>query len=453
MTTAAAELVLPPQHISPMRPAAWAYWLAVVLPATAAVLIAVGWQHGGEWRRFGVLAGAAAVAQLTSIQLTHMRVFHPAILFVVGGALLLPPNLLVLLCVLHCIPDWIKQRYQWYVQTFNIANYVLAGLAAWAVLQPTGFAGGGAREAAIGAGAAGAFILVNRLLLLPMLCLGRNMAARETGLLDVEDVSLELVLALTAVPLAALWASSTWLVVLALAPLVLIHLTQRAFLRLELASGKIREQNEALEQANQEVIERSTAALEALSATVDARDAYTAGHSRRVRAIASAIATELGLGGADLELVAQAALLHDVGKVAVPDAVLLKGGALTQTEWTLMRSHPVEGARIIERLGYLDEVVPAIRHHHERPDGRGYPDGLCDEEIPLFARIIHVADAIDAMTTQRIYRDALSFEAALGELRAGSGTNFSEECVAAFERAAGRGVLASIAPRIRVVAA
>jgi putative nucleotidyltransferase with HDIG domain len=138
-------------------------------------------------------------------------------------------------------------------------------------------------------------------------------------------------------------------------------------------------------------------------------------------------------------VVDQAALLHDIGKIGVPDAVLLKEGPLTAAEWVVMRSHPEEGARIIERLGYLDEVVPGIRHHHERMDGRGYPGGLLDKEIPLAARIIHVADSLDAMTTKRLYRDARSFEEALEEIRRGRDTDFCGLCVDALERAvAGR---------------
>ena len=191
----------------------------------------------------------------------------------------------------------------------------------------------------------------------------------------------------------------------------------------------------SLEAAHAAVIERSTAALEALSATVDARDTYTAGHSRRVAASASIIARELELSPEELEIVDQAALLHDIGKIGVPDSVLLKEGPLTAAEWVVMRSHSEEGARIIERLGYLDAVVPAIRHHHERMDGRGYPDGLLGDEIPLAARIIHVADALDAMTTKRLYRDARSFEDALEEIRQGRGTDFCARCVDAFESA------------------
>jgi putative nucleotidyltransferase with HDIG domain len=421
--------------IGPLTPAAWLYWGAVVAPAALGIPLAAARVEAIDWLQFAVLAVLASLSQLLSFQLNRRRVFHPAILFVVVGALVLPPELLILLVVIHCIPDWLKQRYSWYIQTFNIANYVTSGMAAWAMAQAIGFPASPGREAVAGACAAVTFVFANRLLLLPMLYLGRGLTPRQTGLLDAEDVTIELVLALMAVPVAYFWNHSLPLAALALAPLFLIYFTQRAVLRLEEAGETIGQQNVSLEEAHRAVIERSTAALEALSATVDARDTYTAGHSRRVAASALVIARELCLSGAELDVVDQAALLHDIGKIGVPDAVLLKEGPLTAAEWVVMRSHPEEGARIIERLGYLDEVVPGIRHHHERMDGRGYPEGLLGDEIPLAARIIHVADALDAMTTRRLYREERSFDEALEEIRRGRDTDFCSLCVDALERA------------------
>jgi len=174
--------------------------------------------------------------------------------------------------------------------------------------------------------------------------------------------------------------------------------------------------------------------MESLSATVDARDAYTAGHSRRVQQLALAIGRELGLSQAELDLLGHAALFHDIGKLAIPDAILLKPAGLTDSEWSLMQKHAEEGARIIDRLGFLNDAVPAIRHHHERFDGAGYPDRLKGEEIPLGARIIHVADALDSMLTTRIYRAARPATEALNELRQAAGTQFCPRCVSALER-------------------
>jgi putative nucleotidyltransferase with HDIG domain len=225
-------------------------------------------------------------------------------------------------------------------------------------------------------------------------------------------------------------------------PLLLMRKTQEAYLRhtqksaqkLREAAETIQTQNVSLEQANRLLKERSTAAMESLSATVDARDAYTAGHSRRVQQLALAIGRELGLSQAELDLLGHAALFHDIGKLAVPDAILLKPATLTDDEWALMQRHADEGARIIDRLGFLNDAVPAIRHHHERFDGTGYPDGLKGEEIPLGARIIHVADALDSMLTTRIYRAARPIEQALSELHRASGSQFCPRCVGALQR-------------------
>jgi putative nucleotidyltransferase with HDIG domain len=225
-------------------------------------------------------------------------------------------------------------------------------------------------------------------------------------------------------------------------PLLLMRKTMQAYLghtqksaqQLRKAAETIRNQNVSLEQANRLLKERSTAAMESLSATVDARDAYTAGHSRRVQQLALAVGRELGLSHAELEVLGYAALFHDIGKLAIPDTVLLKPAHLTGAEWSLMQRHAAEGARIIDRLGFLTDAVPAIRHHHERFDGRGYPDGLAGEEIPLGARIIHAADALDSMLTTRIYRGARPAHEALEELERGSGSQFCPRCVGALRR-------------------
>ena len=142
----------------------------------------------------------------------------------------------------------------------------------------------------------------------------------------------------------------------------------------------------------------------------------------------------MSLSDDELADVTLAAELHEVGKLAIPDSILLKPASLTPDEWALMQRHADEGARIIDRLGFLQDAVPAIRHHHERFDGTGYPDGIAGEEIPLGARIIHVADALDSMLTTRIYRAARPADEALEELRRGSGSQFCPRCVSALER-------------------
>jgi len=217
-----------------------------------------------------------------------------------------------------------------------------------------------------------------------------------------------------------------------------LHTSRESAARLQEANSTIHRQNVSLEEANRLLRTRSTEALEGLAATVDARDAYTAGHSRRVREIALQMGQEIGLSQGELEILSHAALFHDIGKIAVPDAVLMKPGPLDPGERAVMQVHPDEGAAIVRRLGFLADAVPAIRHHHENFDGTGYPAGLAEMEIPLGARIIHVADSLDAMMNARVYRPGRSLEGALAELQRRSGTQFCPRCVDAAVAVAGR---------------
>jgi putative nucleotidyltransferase with HDIG domain len=178
-----------------------------------------------------------------------------------------------------------------------------------------------------------------------------------------------------------------------------------------------------------------TGAIRALAAALDARDPYTAGHSERVSVIAVAIGRELQLPVDDLEVLRLGALLHDIGKIGVPDQVLRKAGPLTAAEYDTIKEHPALGARILRTVPFLSPHIPIVELHHERPDGRGYPRGLRDEDIPLAARIVHVADAYDAMTSARAYRRALPVTDALRELWRCAGTEFHADIVGALAQA------------------
>ena len=174
-----------------------------------------------------------------------------------------------------------------------------------------------------------------------------------------------------------------------------------------------------------------TNGLQALIAAVDARDAYTGEHSRGVVDLSVRVARALRLAGREVDEVEQVALLHDVGKVAVPDAVLQKPGPLTDPEFELVRNHPVVGARIVSSVAGLAHLAPAIRSGHERWDGGGYPDGLRGDEIPLPSRITFVCDAYDAMISERPYRAALRPKSACEEVRRNAGSQFCPNATAA----------------------
>ena len=185
-------------------------------------------------------------------------------------------------------------------------------------------------------------------------------------------------------------------------------------------------------------------AAASLAKAVDARDAYTGSHSERVADLAARIATRLGVDREQVELTRLAGSLHDLGKLAIPEEILRKPGPLSETERLVLERHPHIGFRMLETLG-VDPVADWVLHHHERWDGSGYPDGVSGEEIPLGARIIFVADAYDAMTSDRVYRGRLSDDEAIAELARCSGTQFDPEVVAAFADELGVGAAWAVA--------
>lgn len=174
-------------------------------------------------------------------------------------------------------------------------------------------------------------------------------------------------------------------------------------------------------------------ALHAMSSAIDARDPYTQGHSERVAKLGYEIAKILGISESACQEIYLAGLLHDLGKIGVPDHILHKAGPLTDEELAVIKQHPEIGHRIIERLGKLHFVSPGVLHHHERWDGKGYPHGLKQESIPLMARILAVADSFDAMTSSRPYRGAMPIDRAAGVIRDGAGQQWDPAIVDCFE--------------------
>ena len=216
-------------------------------------------------------------------------------------------------------------------------------------------------------------------------------------------------------------------------------------------SGILKEQNSGLQKQNillAKRIEESTRNLarlyedlrstymrtiRALAQAIDARDHYTHSHSENVSKYSVALARELGFAVKDIEIMRDAAELHDIGKIGISDLILLKPSSLTQEEWLEIKKHPQTGAQILEPLTFLSEVIELVRQHHEHFDGSGYPGGKKGPDILQGARILHVADAYDAMVSARSYRKVpLSKEQAIAELKRNSGTQFDPQVVEAF---------------------
>jgi diguanylate cyclase (GGDEF)-like protein/putative nucleotidyltransferase with HDIG domain len=432
-----------PRFLAPSRKLGLLVAVVTVCGALAGLL---GVALGGNTDLVGLLAilVLVAVGQALALEVDSGSISVSAV-GALAGAAIFGPRAALALALTTVVVEWSARRSPLHHELFNVGTLTLASLAAagtFALSQ-----NGGKDQwyfAVFGAAAGAAYFCVNMGLLSLAVALEgherwtRVFRERFAWLLPhylvYGFIGGVIALAYSAVGVSAFAVFAVPLLLMRKTQEAYIAHTQRSAQKLRQAAVTIQNQNVSLEQANRLLKERSTAAMESLSATVDARDSYTAGHSRRVQQLALAIGRELGLSQAELEVLGQAALFHDIGKLAIPDAILLKPSTLTSEEWALMQRHSDEGARIIDRLGFLNDAVPAIRHHHERFDGTGYPERLKGDEIPLGARIIHVADALDSMLTTRIYRAARPATEAIAELHRGSGTQFCPRCVAALER-------------------
>jgi diguanylate cyclase (GGDEF)-like protein len=576
-------------------PSAWKVKLQVLIVCVAAgftaIVTAASDSAHFDWPTFGVLAAAAAFAQLFVVHTTHNQSYHLAIVFVVAAALLLPPELVVLLCVIQHVPEWMRERYPAEIQGFNIANYTLAALGAWTaahVVLGSHVAPESALLAVGGVVAGAVFVLFNHGTLAGMLRFARGHSLQKTGLFSAESLSTDFVLALIGIGLAAWWRTDLWFASVALAPLILIHRalsvprlreeasldtktglynaahlsrtlpeeigraarfgrplsvivadldllrdinntyghlfgdavlqgvadTLRGELRVYdvavrfggeefavilpetehdeamVVAERIRETfaeqrfsrrgsdasvaatlslgvasfplnaahaddlvhqadlalfrakalgrnrvcgSSAEAKSNERLRRTHMATIAKLTRSIEGAHQHTSEHTERVAAIAVAIARQLGYRGDELNAIEAGALVHDVGKIGIPETVLCKPGPLTDDEWELVREHPVISDRILSEVDLHPFVRQIARSSHERIDGGGYPDGLVGDEIPMPARIVLVADAFDAMASDRPYRPGRSTQAVLEELRAQTGTQFCPRVVEALE--------------------
>ena len=189
--------------------------------------------------------------------------------------------------------------------------------------------------------------------------------------------------------------------------------------------SELSESREIIEQAYLE-------AIETLRYTVEAKDFYTRGHSDRVAAYSVLIGEKLGLSEEELKTLETGGLVHDIGKIGIPDSILLKETSLTNEEYAEIKNHPLIGAHILSYASIFTNLIPIVKYHHERYDGKGYPSGISGEDIPLLARIVSIADTFDAMISRRSYRNALSLDFAIKELKKAMGTQLDPNIVPIF---------------------
>ena len=312
----------------------------------------------------------------------------------------------------------LRLQVPWYGVVYNHVTFALAGFAASSVIAMTAATvrdddplGTVAQIALAGT----TFTLLNASLAIAAASIRTGMPLRRVWALSVPNVGLGV---LAQVPLGWLMAViaikvGIWATILFAVPLFLARYTFNRYV---------------------EVRELFLGSVSALSQAIDAKDGYTRGHADRVSRIAGAIAREVGLSESEIENIELAGMLHDIGKIGIEDRILLKPARLDVEEVEAMQRHPIYGASILEPSRQLRPLVPIVLHHHEHYDGSGYPEGRIGDEIPIGSRILLVADAYEAMTSDRIYRKAIGHERALQQLNKYKGIQFDPKMVRTFER-------------------
>lgn len=432
----AAQAAHPPK----MSRSAWAYVSVVV--ALGAVLVALYLPSVDRFdlKGLAILAAFAAAVELLSVDLYGASTVSVSFVAIFAAAIMYGPVGAVVVGPIIAISHWIKRQPKIYQVVFNAANHMISSTAAAFVftlfnvkLRPENLI----------------------LLLVPALLAGATNYVASTGLLSGVLGLLDgkspvkvwvdqfrwlaahyLVMALLGMFFALAYvAFDIWGVAAFLAPLLIMRYAQKQYVDQTVQNvAALRKVNEELARANEENRMINDELLTTLASAIDARDPYVYGHSTRVAEYAVAIANELNLPPERVELIRRAALLHDVGKIGLPENVLNKRGDLTSEEFEIMKQHTLAADDILGVCHQLQNLVPIVRAHHERWDGAGYPRNLAGEEVPLEARILALADAVEAMASDRTYHRAKPAEQIISEVTAYSGSQFDPQVAAAFTR-------------------
>jgi len=403
---------------------AWAYTAAVTIAAAFAI---VQLAHGETGVRFAAAAGFGLLFLLTELapfQLPHASYSVSFVIAVATLTALGPAEAAIAACFGAFDLALVHRADRVGRMVFNGAQLGLSTAAAGAAYVATGGPVGHIDASAFPRifvpiiATAATYFVFNTGLVAGMISLVRRVSFVDTWSLNyLSIVASTFAFAVVGVLLAALYAVMGLVaVVFVIVPLMVARRALQSAIEMDKAYD---------------------ATLRGLVHAIEAKDAYTRGHAERVSQIGEMIAREMGLSERRCRMLRIAALMHDVGKLVVSTTILQKPGKLTPEEYDHMKWHPIHGYDIVSEIDFLreGEAVNAVRHHHERMDGRGYPDGLAGEEIPLTARIVMVADAFDSMTSTRTYRMAKPVEDGLKELRRCEGVQFDGRVIEALERA------------------
>lgn len=415
-------------RLDPSPLAVWIYaaGLATVAVATAAGLIVSGTDPGPTLVVVG-LAIAAAFAERGSVSLSSTVEESISALPMLFAAVLFGPLAALIVASASMLGDFTRPYLRWAIYTSSRA--ITAALVGWVALATSGAIDN--RPVALAVSTIAAAVLAQAL---DGFFASMTVYLRRRGSVT-ETVRLLMPVAAAAIPLYAPLVAllaigydqlSAWATMLFFVPAL-------AAQRLYTLYQEQRHLTEGLTQANEQLERANLSFAAALVATLDARDQYTAGHSAAVAVYSRDIARRMGLSENEQQKAHVAGLVHDIGKIGLPPGLLEKEGPLTLEERRAMQSHSEIGERILANLETYREIAEIVRHHHERVDGNGYPDGLTDDDIPIIARIIAVADAYNAMTSDRPYREAMPSRVARFRLAQAVGTQFDTAVVAAFE--------------------
>jgi putative nucleotidyltransferase with HDIG domain len=405
-------------------------WYAAGL-AFGVSFLAAGLAHssfslGGPLWIILALALVGLLAERQSVHITATTQMSVSALPILFAAVVYGPLAAMIVAGVAHLGDYGRPYTRWLVWTFSRALIAgVAGLSAWILIQQNSSFGGVLLAVAAAALAEAVMdIALNSL----------TIALRQSG--SVRETARAMArLFLSTVPLYtpvigvlaySFRELSPWTVLLFCVPALA---AQRLLIMYQEQTRLVSD----LGSANNRLERASLSFATALVAALDARDKYTAGHSAAVAIYARDIAVRLGLSGEEQHLAHLCGLVHDIGKVGLPAGLLEKPGPLTLEERRRMQEHPVIGQRILANVDDYEEIATIVRHHHERVDGNGYPDGLCADDIPLISRIIAVADAYDAMTSDRPYREAMPSRVARLRLAQAVESQFDTTVVAAFE--------------------
>jgi putative nucleotidyltransferase with HDIG domain len=406
--------------------AIYSLWLAVVFGLLTFVVVnEAGVIPTGPIWPLAVLAVSALVAERQSVRLSPRAEISVSFLPIVLAAVIYGPGAAIFVSIASLALEFRAPYARWFLWTCSRSIAAgCAGIVALSIDGPEKHSFGRLAAAVVAATVVeqgGDFLLGSVVARL------RGSSLTEIGRIgSAAFVTMPLYIPITTLLVYTYREVSPWSIALFLFPafaaqkLFLLYQEQRATAE-ELAAAIVRQ-----ERAN-------VSFATALVATLDERDRYTAGHSTAVATYARDIAGRLGLSDGETQMAHLCGLVHDIGKVGLPAGLLEKPGPLTLDERRLMEKHPVIGERILAKVADYEEIARIVRHHHERIDGNGYPDRLADDKIPLLSRIISVADAYDAMTSDRPYRDAMPSHVARLRIAQAVGTQFDTAVVAAFE--------------------